>query len=75
MENSHNLQYKEAMARLEVILKRIDNTDVDIDELAGLVEESTALLKNCRQILQDTGRKVQSALDVLDQEFTKTEPT
>ncbi len=73
METAHNSRYKDAMARLEVILRQIDSTDVGIDELSGLVEEAAELLKVCRGILQDTSKNVENALASLDQEFKNTD--
>lgn len=63
------MKYQDAMAKLEAILERIDNTDVGIDELASQVQEATDLLKTCRRILSETEQSVQGALDSLDQEF------
>lgn len=73
METTHSSRYKDAMARLEVILRQIDSTDVGIDELSGLVEEAAELLKVCRGILQDTSKNVENALASLDQEFKNTD--
>lgn len=63
------MKYQDAMAKLEAILERVDNTDVGIDELASQVQEATELLKTCRRILSETEQSVQGALDSLDQEF------
>jgi exodeoxyribonuclease VII small subunit len=41
---------------------------MEIDELAGKVQEATELLKKCRQILLDTEKSVQGALESLDGE-------
>ena len=64
-----NLEYKEAMARLEEILKKIDNSEMGIDELASQVDEATNLLRTCRRILTDTEDKVQKSLKALDGEL------
>ena len=66
--SAENLEYKNAMDRLEAILERIDNSELGIDELAGQVEEATNLLKKCRQILVATEKNVQEALDSLEGE-------
>ena len=42
--STENLEYKNAMDRLEAILERIDNSEMGIDELAGQVQEATNLL-------------------------------
>ena len=64
--SAENLEYKNAMDRLEAILERIDNSEMGIDELAGQVEEATNLMKKCRQILVATEKNVQEALDSLE---------
>jgi exodeoxyribonuclease VII small subunit len=71
--SDRNLSYQDAMARIEIILQRIDNTDVGLDEIASQVEEATELLKSCKRILTETGKSVQGALDSLDSEFKEKE--
>ena len=63
-----NFEYKAAMDRLEEILSKIDNSEMEIDELAGQVQEATELLRKCRQILLTTEKNVQEALASLDGE-------
>jgi exodeoxyribonuclease VII small subunit len=41
---------------------------MEIDELAGAVQEATELLRKCRQILLSTEKNVQEALSSLDGE-------
>lgn len=66
--STENFEYKTAMERLENILERIDNSEMEIDELAGAVQEATELLRKCRQILLTTEKNVQEALLNLDGE-------
>lgn len=66
--STENFEYKTAMERLENILERIDNSEMEIDELAGAVQEATDLLRKCRQILLATEKNVQEALAGLDGE-------
>ncbi|HOG69110.1 MAG TPA: exodeoxyribonuclease VII small subunit [Fibrobacteraceae bacterium] len=61
-----NLEYKTAMAALEEILTRIDDSDMGIDELASEVERATILLRECRKILMDTEKKIQDTLASFD---------
>lgn len=64
-----NTEYKSAMARLEEILTRIDQSEMGIDELAEQVQEATVLLRKCRKILTETEKKVQESLDALNGEI------
>ena len=66
--SNENFEYRTAMERLENILERIDNSEMEIDELAGAVQEATELLRKCRQILIATEKNVQDALSGLDGE-------
>ncbi|MCF0215497.1 MAG: exodeoxyribonuclease VII small subunit [Fibrobacteraceae bacterium] len=66
--SEQNFEYRDAMSRLEAILTRIDDSEMEIDELAGQVREATELLRKCRQILLDTEKNVQEALTSLDGE-------
>ena len=66
--SKENFEYKNSMERLEAILERIDNSEMEIDELAGNVQEATELLKKCRKFLLDTEKSVQGALESLDGE-------
>ena len=64
--SEQNFEYKNAMARLEEILSKIDNSEMEIDELAVEVQKATQLLRKCRQILIATEKNVQDALAELD---------
>ena len=64
--SAQNFEYKNAMERLEEILSKIDNSEMEIDELAVEVQEATQLLRKCRQILIATEQNVQDALAELD---------
>lgn len=66
--SEENLEYKNAMECLEEILSKIDNSEMEIDELAGQVQKATELLRKCRQILLITEKNVQEALASLDGE-------
>jgi exodeoxyribonuclease VII small subunit len=64
--SAQNFEYKNAMERLEEILSKIDNSEMEIDELAVEVQEATQLLRKCRQIFIATEKNVQDALAELD---------
>ena len=64
--SAQDFEYKNAMNRLEEILSKIDNSEMEIDELALEVQEATQLLRTCRQILLATEKNVQDALAELD---------
>ena len=39
--------FEEALARLEVIVARLEQGEVPLEEALGLFEEGTALMKQC----------------------------
>lgn len=59
------LSYREAMARVEEIVRQLDRQDVEIDQLAPLVDEAAQLLAQCREVLDSTTVKVNQTLRAL----------
>ena len=43
------LKYSKAMERLEDIIKKIENEEIDIDELSEKVKEAVGLIKLCKE--------------------------
>ena len=60
--------YDEASKRLEEILTRIEDGEVDIDELSGLVEEAATLVALCREKIQAAEVKVATITEQLDRD-------
>ena len=61
MENINS--YKEAVAELEGILRKMQSPDCDIDKLSEYTSRSLALLKYCKERLIKTEKEVQSLLN------------
>lgn len=59
------LSYRTSVARVEEIIRQIDRVDIDLDELAPLVEEAATLLAHCRALLDQTTVRVHQALERL----------
>ncbi len=62
------LTYGEAAARLEEILGRIEEGQVDIDELSGLVKEAAELTTLCRQKIHAAEVQVRTITEQLERE-------
>jgi len=60
------ISYNEALAEIEEILEKIENEELDVDELAEKVSRVSVLLKLCREKLQKTSDQVEKILDELD---------
>jgi exodeoxyribonuclease VII small subunit len=60
--------YGEAAARLEEILNRIEEGEVDIDELSGLVKEAAGLVTLCRGKIHAAEIQVKTITEQLERE-------
>jgi exodeoxyribonuclease VII small subunit len=69
--------YGEAAARLEEILAKIEEGQVDIDELSGLVQEAAELVTLCRGKIHAAEVQVQTITEQLEREAPgpEAEPT
>ncbi len=59
------MQYKEAMQQLQTIVRRVEGSEVDVDELADSVRRANALIVECRRKLRSAEDEVSKALDDL----------
>jgi exodeoxyribonuclease VII small subunit len=60
--------YREAAARLEEILGKIEEAEVDIDELSGLVGEAASLVSLCREKIRAAEVQVKTVTEQLERE-------
>jgi exodeoxyribonuclease VII small subunit len=60
--------YGEAAARLEEILGKIEEGEVDIDELSGLVGEAAGLVTLCREKIHAAEVQVKKITEQLDRD-------
>jgi exodeoxyribonuclease VII small subunit len=67
---SKSPSYGEAAARLEEILAKIEEGQVDIDELSGLVKEAAELVTLCRNKIHAAEAQVQTITEQLEREAT-----
>jgi exodeoxyribonuclease VII small subunit len=62
-----NLSYSEAIAEVESIVERIENNELDIDELAKNVKRVAELIKFCKAKLKSTEEEVEQILKDFDE--------
>jgi len=67
---SKSPSYGEAAGRLEEILAKIEEGQVDIDELSGLVKEAAGLVTLCRDKIHAAEVQVQTITEQLEREST-----
>ena len=65
--------YGQAAARLEEILQTIEEGQVDIDELSGLVKEAASLVTLCRGKIQAAEVQVKTITEQLEREAPAAE--
>ncbi len=58
--------YSEAMAEVEEILEKIENEELDVDDLAEKVKRVSALLKICKDKLLKTNEQVEQILKEME---------
>lgn len=59
--------YKEAVSEVEEILEKIENEELDVDELAEKVKRVSVLLKMCRDKLLKTNEQVEQILKEMEE--------
>lgn len=60
------VSYSEAMAEIEEILEKIENEELDVDELAEKVKRVSSLLKTCKDKLTKTNTQVETILKEME---------
>jgi len=60
------LSYNEAVAEIESIISKIENQELDIDELSANVKRVAELLNFCKLKLKNTEEEVQKILKEFD---------
>lgn len=63
---SKELNYKEAIQRINEIVEKIEQEDPDIDQLSQWVKEATSLISSCQNKLENTEAEIQSSLEKLN---------
>jgi Exonuclease VII small subunit. len=54
--------YKEAVAEIEEILEKLENEELDVDELAAKVKRVSQLLRFCKEKLSGTEKEIQNII-------------
>ena len=58
-----NMNYTQAVTRLEEIMNVVQSGKLDVDELSGLLKEAAELVKFCREKLYKVDEEVNKLLD------------
>ena len=63
----NKLSFSEAVGEVESIVARLENEQIDIDELAGEVQRAIELVTACRARLERTGDEVREMVTRLQE--------
>lgn len=61
------VSYSEAISEVEEILEKIENEELDVDELAEKVKRVSTLLKICKDRLLKTNEQVEQILNEMEE--------
>jgi len=61
------ISYQEAVDEIEEILSRIENEELDVDELSEKVKRVSTLIKFCKEKLFKTEEEVEKILNEIDE--------
>jgi exodeoxyribonuclease VII small subunit len=67
MTTKKTVTYNEAMAEVEEILEKIENEELDVDDLAEKVKRVSVLLKICKDKLLKTNEQVEQILKEMEE--------
>ncbi|MDP8213510.1 MAG: exodeoxyribonuclease VII small subunit [Candidatus Zapsychrus exili] len=62
------VKYSKAMKRLEEIVEKIENEEIDVDELSCAVKEAVSLINVCKEKIQKAEMEVKKVVDNLGSE-------
>jgi len=62
----NNFNYKKALQEIEGIVDKIENEEVDVDELTDLVKKAADLIKKCKTKLRDTSSELEDIIEKLE---------
>ena len=57
------MKYQKAVKRLDEILQRIENEEIDVDELSDSVKEAVGLIKLCKTKIEKAEMEVKQVVD------------
>ena len=66
MCEENKLTYKEAMVAMEEIVAKLEDNQLDVDELSANVKRVSELIVFCKSKLHDTEEEVEKILKTID---------
>ena len=57
--------YQEAFEELQLLVRKMENAEISVDELAEMIKRATLLINICKKKLMDTEEEVKMLLEKL----------
>ena len=58
-----NMKYEEAFAELQTIVRKMENDELDIDQLSAQLKRAQQLIKLCKDKLTKTDQEIKKILE------------
>jgi len=58
-----DIKYDKSIKKLEEIIERIENEEIDVDELSISVKEAVTLIKTCKSKIEKAELEVKKVVD------------
>ena len=55
--------YQEAFEELQLLVRKMENAEISVDELAEMIKRATLLINICKKKLTDTEEEVKGLLE------------
>jgi exodeoxyribonuclease VII small subunit len=65
--NQKKLTYRDAVAEIDEILEKIEQEELDVDELSEKVKRVSVLIRFCKEKLHKTGEEVENILKEMEE--------
>lgn len=62
-----DLKYTKSIKRLEEIIQKIENEEIDVDELSEKVKEAIGLIKFCKEKIEKAEVEVKKVVEDLEE--------
>ena len=62
MTKVEEMSFEEAIGRLEELVRKLEEGNLDLDKSLEIYEQAVELRERCRSILEDSERKVQKLM-------------
>ena len=57
------IKYSNSIKKLEELIERIENEEIDVDELSAKVREAVSLIKTCKDKIEKAELEVKKVVD------------